>query len=527
MSKPLRLMPQAAHKFKFDCLLCESDRAIFIFAARTFRIFRCAGCALTFSDKLIRKSAHDTPNDSTTPKYSLALGTTNRVEKDHASLIAALEEISIAGPVLVLSDTDDEIVRLLGRRGIAVTHVFETEGFGKISAERKFSAAIVSDAIMRVPDPRVALDKLRRRLPVGAPLILSLPLLDGRQARLMGRLWHEWQETNLWFFTRETLSLLLLAAGFEHTWFRTVRRSYSLKHLVDRMRRAHDGTSWIRILEIVCRFSPERLRKTEFPLPSGSAVVTASAAPASTKTVVSIIVPVFNEQATFQVMMDALLAKQLPGIRKEIIIVESNSTDGSRELVRSYEDHPDIRIILQPAPRGKGNAVREGLNAATGDILMIQDADLEYDIDDYDALLAPLVARQSMFVLGSRHQGEWKMRKFADVPILAAMFNFGHSLFRTLINIAVNTKMADPFTMFKVFRRDALYGLTFVCNRFDFDIELVIKLARKGYRPLELPVNYVSRSFADGKKVSVTRDGMTWVFTILRARFSSLGNGCR
>lgn len=517
-------MPQTAQKIKFECPLCENDRAIFIFSGRTFRIFRCTGCALTFSDKLTRKSAHDTSNDSTTPNISLALGTINRVEKDHASLVAALEEISIAGPVLVLSDTEHEIVRLLRRRGISITHVFETKGFDKIPIEQKFNAAIVSDIIMRVPDPRMALDKLRRRLPVGAPLILSLPLLDGRQAHLMGRNWHEWQATNLWFFTRETLSLLLLAAGFKHVWFNTVRRCYSLKDLVDRMRRAHDGTSWIRILEIVCRFSPERLRKTEFPLPSGSAVVTASAALVTTKTVVSIVVPVFNEQATFQVMMDALLAKKLPGIRKEIIIVESNSTDGSHELVRSYEGHPDIRIILQPAPRGKGNAVREGLNAATGDILMIQDADLEYDLDDYDALLAPLVARQSMFVLGSRHQGEWKMRKFANESILAAMFNFGHSLFRTLINISVNTKMADPFTMFKIFRRDALYGLTFACNRFDFDIELVIKLVRKGYSPLELPVNYVSRSFAEGKKVSVIRDGMTWVLTILRARFSPLGN---
>src|SRR5439155_26564607 len=120
------------------------------------------------------------------------------------------------------------------------------------------------------------------------------------------------------------------------------------------------------------------------------------------------------------------------------------------------------------------------------------------------------------FVLGSRHQGGWKMRRFNDAPITAAAFNFGHSLFRSLINVLLRTTIADPFTMFKIIRRDALFGLDFVCNRFDFDIELVIKLIRKGYVPIEIPVNYYSRSFAQGKKVSVLRDGMTWVWTILK-----------
>ena len=224
-------------------------------------------------------------------------------------------------------------------------------------------------------------------------------------------------------------------------------------------------------------------------------------------------------------MMDALLAKQLPDMRKEIIIVESNSTDGSRELVQSYEGHPEVRIVLQPRPRGKGHAVREGLAMATGDIVMIQDADLEYDLDDYDGLLAPLAAWQSMFILGSRHQGGWKMRKFNDAPLTAAIFNFGHSFFRTAMNLALNTSMTDPFTMFKVFRRDALFGIDFVCNRFDFDIELVMKLVRKGYVPVELPVNYASRSFAEGKKVSFTRDGLTWLWTIAKMRLSPLGRG--
>ena len=271
--------------------------------------------------------------------------------------------------------------------------------------------------------------------------------------------------------------------------------------------RAEEPTVWHSIVETLRYMSPGHLRDREFRLPSGTALISTVAARKPSDAIVSIIVPVFNEIATLQEMMDALVAKSLPGLRKEIIVVESNSTDGSRDLVQTYEGYPEVRVLLQPRPRGKGNAVREGLAAATGDIVMIQDADLEYDFDDYDGLLAPLQAWQTMFVLGTRHQGRWKMRKFNDAPFTAAVFNFGHWFFQTLMNVALRTQMTDPFTMFKLFRRDALFGIDLVCNRFDLDIELVMKLVRKGYIPLEIPVNYIARSFAEGKKVRFFRDG--------------------
>ena len=108
---------------------------------------------------------------------------------------------------------------------------------------------------------------------------------------------------------------------------------------------------------------------------------------------------------------------------------------------------------------------------------------------------------------------------------MAVVLNIGHQFFRTLMNIALRAHMTDPFTMYKVFRRDALFGIDLLSNRFDLDIELVMKLVRKGYVPLEIPVNYTSRSFDEGKKVSFVRDGMTWVSTILRFRISPIGRG--
>jgi hypothetical protein len=114
------------------------------------------------------------------------------------------------------------------------------------------------------------------------------------------------------------------------------------------------------------------------------------------------------------------------------------------------------------------------------------------------------------------------MRRFADQPAVSAFFNFGHVLFRTALNAIYGQHIKDPFTMYKVFRRDCLHRLKFECNRFDFDFELVIKLLRKGYVPLEVPVNYASRSFKEGKKVSAWRDPLTWVRALVKYRFASI-----
>lgn len=518
MSKPLRLVQQAAQPVEFCCPLCASVHAAYIFGTGEFRIFRCGGCALTFS-----KPKHRGGEQSALIQQDVARRSSD--ESRRTALLSALDAAAIKGPVLVVADAQDGLIPLLERRGIVIHHV-SGQDFGSVAEWNKtYQAAIISEVLMRAADPRSILLRIRKYLPEGAPIFLSVPLLDESQARLMGRNWHEWQASNLWYFSRETLNLLMLSANFEHVWFRPERRKYSLDNLIERVHGNTEATSLLTFLRSIRRWLPQWLRQREFRLPSGTAIVTANAAAVRPDCVVSIIVPVFNEKATFQTMMDALLAKQLPNMRKEIIVVESNSTDGSRELVQSYEGRPDVRVLLESAPRGKGHAVREGIKLATGDIVMIQDADLEYDFDDYDGLLAPLAAMQSMFILGSRHQGGWKMRKFDDAPLTAAIFNFGHWFFKSAINIALGTRMTDPFTMFKVVRRDALFGLDFVCNRFDFDIELVIKLVRKGYVPVELPVNYASRSFAEGKKVSFVRDGMTWLWTIAKLRFAPIGRG--
>jgi glycosyltransferase involved in cell wall biosynthesis len=237
----------------------------------------------------------------------------------------------------------------------------------------------------------------------------------------------------------------------------------------------------------------------------------------------TVVVPVFNEGNTARETLDALLAKQITGVRFEVIIVESNSTDGSRDIVLSYQADPRVKIILEDVPRGKGHAVRAGLACATGDIILIQDADLEYDLNDYEELLIPIMTGRQTFVLGSRHgSGGWALRKFDDQPLHALFLNFGHWTFAIMVNLALGIWLNDPFTMYKVFRRDCIEGLTFESNRFDFDFELLMKLVRKGHRPIEIPISYKSRSFKEGKKISMIRDPLTWLRAVVKYRFVKL-----
>ena len=248
-------------------------------------------------------------------------------------------------------------------------------------------------------------------------------------------------------------------------------------------------------------------------------------------TTLTVIVPVYQEAGTVEEAIGGVLGLQLANVEMDIVIVESNSTDGTREKVVRLAEDPRVTLILQTAACGKGNAVREGLRHATGEIVLIQDADLEYDVADYPRLLQPIVAGGVDFVLGSRHDADKPMRVMDDVRFVDSFMNFGHDICTLLFNVTYGTKLKDPFTMYKVFRRRCIEGVTFECDRFDFDWEIVGKLVRLGYVPVEVPVSYKSRGFEEGKKVRLVRDPLTWLRAAVKfriqplSRFSSSGRG--
>ncbi len=240
-------------------------------------------------------------------------------------------------------------------------------------------------------------------------------------------------------------------------------------------------------------------------------------------TKLSIIIPAFNERPTVEQLLKEVIAVDLAplGVEKEIIVVESGSTDGTREVVKDFESKGLVKAIYQPKPRGKGNAVRAAFATLTGDIVLIQDADLEYRVSEYPDLLKPLLSGQTDFVLGSRHlgKGDWHFRKFVHGKLSAAFMNFGNKLCNTLFNILYGVDLTDPTTMFKVFRASCIRGVTFRSDYFELDLEIVGKLIRRKYFPIEIPISYVSRGFDEGKKIRISRDGFLVIYAMFRFRW--------
>lgn len=245
---------------------------------------------------------------------------------------------------------------------------------------------------------------------------------------------------------------------------------------------------------------------------------------------ISIIIPVYNEKTTIKKLLNKIYALKIDNLEKEIIIVEDNSTDGTREIIKSFcQNYPDCKLILNNIPKGKGHAVRMGLKNATGDILAIQDADLEYDIDDYHKLVIPFMdGSNTNFVLGSRHLDEngnkiRMIRKFNGTERLYAyLMNFGGIFLHKFFNILYGTKISDPTTMYKLFTREIYKQVEFEGNYFELDWEIVAKFVRLGYLPKEIPVKYNSRGLKDGKKVRLRRDIVKWLKTIIKFRFLPL-----
>jgi glycosyltransferase involved in cell wall biosynthesis len=237
----------------------------------------------------------------------------------------------------------------------------------------------------------------------------------------------------------------------------------------------------------------------------------------------SVIFPVYNEEATVQEILDQVLDFQMDGLEKEVIIIEGNSTDGTTEIVDGYRNHPDVRIFHEEKPCGKGAAVRQGLGEVTGDIVLIQDGDLEYKVSDYPKVLMPIIEGKADIVFGTRAADpdtHWQYRQFHGLEAIYGFFvNLGGVFFTTLFNLLYGTNLTDGATMFKVYRASLLKDLVLKSNGFDYDWEMQGKLAKQGYSFYETPISYNARSRAEGKKIVFWRDGILVPIAIIRYRF--------
>jgi glycosyltransferase involved in cell wall biosynthesis len=219
----------------------------------------------------------------------------------------------------------------------------------------------------------------------------------------------------------------------------------------------------------------------------------------------SVVMPVFNERRTIDEIVSRVLALDVP---KELLIVDDGSSDGTREQLAAWAGHADVRIILHPKNQGKGAALRTGLAAAQGQVIAIQDADLEYDPSQLLSLVEPIILGEADVVFGSRFlngrpAGQLRRHRWAN------------TLLTSLSNWLTGLSLTDMETGHKLFRREAVAGLQIEQDRFGVEPELTAKLARRGCRVLELPIAYKGRNFAEGKKIRF-RDALDAVGCILR-----------
>ena len=498
------------------CPICDSTEFIYRFTVNDLRLEGCTNCGLV-RQKVVAFAAD---NDS-----NIHAGIDPTVEREAAQIyVQRLKRHTNGQAILLVGRSREFFFEAAIEHGCRVVHQLDVRDLETASLpSHSYDAIVIVDSFEQTTNPVAVLEDLQNALtPDGVLLLISLSA-DSWSARFFQQNWSGWHPKNKFYFDQQVLQSMLIRGGFEQIQLYPERRRYSLKHIYGRVSLAPTQNFMTRMIRFGYWFTPQWLRKSpRIRVTTSRIIVTARPKQQRPRPLLSIVMPVYNEQATIEKTLTTVLNKQIPGVDKEVIVVESNSTDGSREIVRSYADHPEVKIVLEDRPRGKGKAVRVGFSHAQGDFVLIQDADQEYDVNDYDILVSPLMNFRSAFVLGSRHTSSWKMREFNDQPGLSTYFNIGHFIFCTALNLLYGQHLKDPFTMYKVFRRDCLHGLEFECNRFDFDFELVIKLVRKGYTPLEVPVNYHARSMSEGKKVTVLRDPLTWMVALAKFRFSPL-----
>ncbi|HIK44731.1 MAG TPA: glycosyltransferase family 2 protein [Leptolyngbyaceae cyanobacterium M65_K2018_010] len=221
----------------------------------------------------------------------------------------------------------------------------------------------------------------------------------------------------------------------------------------------------------------------------------------------SVVVPCFNEVGTLQQVVDAI--KQSPTQPCEIIIVDDGSTDGTRELLSNHIAAQVDQVIYHPANRGKGAALRSGFAAATGDIVIVQDADLEYDPQEFPLMIEPIINGKADVVFGSRFQGGRPHR------VVYYWHMVGNKFLTNLSNMFTNINLTDMETCYKAFRREIIQSIRIRENRFGFEPEITAKVAKLNCRIYEVGISYYGRTYKEGKKIG-WRDGFRAIYCILR-----------
>ena len=224
----------------------------------------------------------------------------------------------------------------------------------------------------------------------------------------------------------------------------------------------------------------------------------------------SIVIPIYNERETLETLIAKVNAVDYD---KEIILIDDFSTDGSREILNKYENKESFKVLYHNHNQGKGAALRTGFSSVNGDIIIIQDADLEYNPADYGTLIEPIMDGRADVVYGSRFLG-------GPHRVLFFWHSIGNMVLTTLSNMLTNVNLTDMETGYKVFTKKVNDSLTFKCNRFGFEPEFTAKVAKNNFRIYEVPISYNGRDYSEGKKIT-WKDGVAAIWYIFKFRFTN------
>jgi len=222
----------------------------------------------------------------------------------------------------------------------------------------------------------------------------------------------------------------------------------------------------------------------------------------------SVVVPIYNERETLAELLDRVA--QVP-LEKEVILVDDGSTDGTREILSRYGDRPGYQVILRPRNQGKGAALREGFRHAQGQIVIVQDSDLEYNPAEYPKLIQPILDGLADVVYGSRFAGSPRR-------VLYFWHAVGNKFLTLVSNMVTDLNLTDMETCYKVFRREIIQQMPLKSQRFGFEPEITVKVAKAGYRLYEVPISYAGRTYAEGKKIG-WKDALDALWSLFYFRF--------
>jgi Glycosyl transferase family 2 len=534
--------PEAGRQFEFNpteavrrtraraqfarCPACGADVERYLFHERGVRFVQCQICRLVYVNPPTRgwppyleashAARHLSPRDREHFQGELrgivadAAKTFQRRRgvPPRRALVAGRsicgEPLGAGVPTEVVSFTHDELARFVDDADIAPV----------VAALRDDTDVVVLNQLLEAC-PRVfdVVEKLAASVGSRALVVVVFSNVASLPGRVLRRYWPRSFEGKSVYYDPENLRHVMDRGGFTFVEQRGLRTRYTLSRAAKRL-----GGETARRAKVLHAL---RLGDVTIRVPTGTyTAIFERSELARRDELLSIIVPVFNEVRYIAPVLDGLLALQL-AIPKEIVVVESNSTDGTRDRVRSYAGRDGLRVVYEDKPQGKGAAVRRGLAEVDGSIVIIQDADFEYDLDDYEALLEPILQRRTSFVLGSRSLGleDWKVRRFASSRGKAFLMNVAQLAFAKTFNVLYQQQVSDVNTMFKVFRRECLDGLDLRAGGFSFDIELACMIVKNGFGPMEVPVNYVARSFEEGKKIRFASEFFPSYSMFFRCRF--------